>query len=66
MRLPPVFGMCQSVETGVEEKEKEKKQTKEEDPLGREGGHLARCLKRRKKEAVHLGGPEDCESASCT
>ena len=50
MRLPTVFGMCQSVETGLEEKEKEKKQTKEEDPLGRGGGHLERCLKRRKKE----------------
>ena len=61
MRLPTVFGMCQSVETGLEEKEKEKKQTKEEDPPPGEVSE-----KEKKGGRSSLGGPEDYESASCT
>ena len=50
MRLPAVFGMCQCVEIGVEEKEKEMRQTKRERSVGKGGGRLERRLKRRKRE----------------
>ena len=33
MRLPTVFGMCQCVEIGVKEEEKEKRQIIDKDPL---------------------------------
>ena len=66
MRLPTVFGMRQCVEIGVEEEEKEKRQSKRETRW--EGGWPPGEASEKEKNGRRssLGGPEDCESASCT